>query len=693
MPIHIADAFKTSAFASQQTGLLFNLPLPDPNWAQKQPGVSLCMIVKNEERFLESCLESVKDYVDEINIVDTGSTDRTLEIARRYTDRIEQREWRGDFAWARNEALEMATKRWILVLDADEELTSDSGPLLHALGSTPAETTPVYLKILNRVDDQSGGGTMTHLLPRIYPNTTRVRYHGVIHENIRRTDSEEDVGGVLSPIKIIHKGYTEAIIAGRNKSERNIPLLAKAIEENGESSFSWFNYAMSAIGAEEADTGIEAFEKMFAIDEKIGIIRSYHSLAYLALATAYAYKKNDVDKALDIIDTCLKLDIYSSYTNAHFTRGDILSYAKRYEEARESLLEAIACRASTGSYYMVDDEIYQWKAQYNIAMSYLKENRPTDAAEWFAKALENKPDSVFIRRQYARALERAGKLFEAELTFRDLFEQRTEDVVVVDYADFLIRRGRNVRALEVIDEALPAAKPEFAVALRIGAAAIAISAGSTDAEPYLRSVLEMAPAHATALQMLEQLYRDRSDTVALAELLTSEMESEPQSAGDFGRRSHRYLERQQYDEAVDFARRGLLLAPQDGVLLYNAAAAEMQLGNKHEAVALLERITAETASVYPTALFLLAELVREEPARALAVLEELSAFSPENVDGLLFRASILEELGRLAEAEKLLRESMKPGAQRVGVALVGLLIQSGRLTEAGTIASEALGKT
>ena len=93
MPIHIADAFKTSDFASRQTGLLFNLPVPGPEVVQPPAGVSLCMIVKNEERFLEACLESVKDYVDEINIVDTGSTDRTLEIARRYTDRIVLREW------------------------------------------------------------------------------------------------------------------------------------------------------------------------------------------------------------------------------------------------------------------------------------------------------------------------------------------------------------------------------------------------------------------------------------------------------------------------------------------------------------------------------------------------------------------------------------------------------------------------
>src|SRR3984885_5940480 len=105
MPIKIADAYRNSAFAQRQTGELFNLPIAEPGHEQLPEGISLCMIVKNEERFLTECLESVKDVVDEINIVDTGSTDRTVEIARSYGANVEFRTWRNDFGWARNEAL------------------------------------------------------------------------------------------------------------------------------------------------------------------------------------------------------------------------------------------------------------------------------------------------------------------------------------------------------------------------------------------------------------------------------------------------------------------------------------------------------------------------------------------------------------------------------------------------------------
>jgi len=82
VPLEIVDDYQDNAFARAQTGLLFNLPVPPAE--QRPAGISLCMIVKNEERFLRACLASVSGVVDEINVVDTGSTDRTVEIAREF---------------------------------------------------------------------------------------------------------------------------------------------------------------------------------------------------------------------------------------------------------------------------------------------------------------------------------------------------------------------------------------------------------------------------------------------------------------------------------------------------------------------------------------------------------------------------------------------------------------------------------
>ena len=94
------------------------LPAPD-----RKPRLSVCMIVKNEERFLGQCLASVKDIADELIVIDTGSTDRTVEIAREHGAQVGHFEWCNDFAAARNASIAAATGDWILFLDADEELS------------------------------------------------------------------------------------------------------------------------------------------------------------------------------------------------------------------------------------------------------------------------------------------------------------------------------------------------------------------------------------------------------------------------------------------------------------------------------------------------------------------------------------------------------------------------------------------
>ncbi len=125
------------------------LPKPPKGWPQRQAGVSLCMIVRDEERYLADALESVRGVVDEICIVDTGSKDRTLEIARKVPARgSEEIAWEGDFSKARNVALAMATRRWILVLDADERLSPRSREIIGALGSQLAHLTGLWVRCL-----------------------------------------------------------------------------------------------------------------------------------------------------------------------------------------------------------------------------------------------------------------------------------------------------------------------------------------------------------------------------------------------------------------------------------------------------------------------------------------------------------------------------------------------------------------
>ena len=117
--------------------------------ASKKSTLSLCMIVKNEEKHLVKCLKSVRDVVDEMIIVDTGSTDKTIDIARVFGAKVFDFPWTGDFSAARNHSLAQATGDWILVLDADEVISARDFDELKAL-IRKRSSSPVAYSIVTR---------------------------------------------------------------------------------------------------------------------------------------------------------------------------------------------------------------------------------------------------------------------------------------------------------------------------------------------------------------------------------------------------------------------------------------------------------------------------------------------------------------------------------------------------------------
>ncbi|MEH7169862.1 glycosyltransferase family 2 protein, partial [Priestia megaterium] len=144
--------------------------------------ISLCMIVKNEEDSIGRCLETVYQLVDEINIIDTGSNDRTKEIARKYTDRIYDFEWVYDFSKARNYAFEKATKDYILWLDADDVLLKEDQKKLMALKmNLDSSVDSVTMKYILATDEY-GNVTSNLRRNRLVKRRNGFRWIGAVHE-------------------------------------------------------------------------------------------------------------------------------------------------------------------------------------------------------------------------------------------------------------------------------------------------------------------------------------------------------------------------------------------------------------------------------------------------------------------------------------------------------------------------------
>jgi tetratricopeptide (TPR) repeat protein len=221
---------------------------------QAQPAqglrLSLCMIVRDEEEMLPRCLAAVQDAVDEMVIVDTGSKDRTIEIAQSFGAKVIEREWTGSFGDARNVAFDAASGDWTFVLDADEILVGEDVALLRSLtGRTWREA--FYVAETNYTGDLEAGSSVTHNTLRVFRNRPQYRSSGRLHEQIADT-----LPGYLperleyTNVRIEHYGYLGAVRNARAKSRRNIELLELQRAEGQTSPFLHYN-----LGAEYAVAG------------------------------------------------------------------------------------------------------------------------------------------------------------------------------------------------------------------------------------------------------------------------------------------------------------------------------------------------------------------------------------------------------------------------------------------------------
>ncbi len=201
--------------------------------------ISLCMIVKNEEETLARCLDTVKDIVDEINIVDTGSTDRTVEIAKQYTDRVFYYEWTNNFSAARNESFKYATKEYILYLDADDVLLEADQAKFKELKETLDPSVDSVSMYYNAGMDEFGNVTLRYRRNRLLKRERNFQWFGDCHNyiNVRGKIINSDIS--VTHKKIRHSvGRTISVFEGKIArgdvfSSRDYFYYGNELRENG----------------------------------------------------------------------------------------------------------------------------------------------------------------------------------------------------------------------------------------------------------------------------------------------------------------------------------------------------------------------------------------------------------------------------------------------------------------------------
>ena len=233
-----------------------------------QPRISLSMIVRDEQFFLANCLESVKGAVDEIVVVDTGSTDHSVEIARAYGAKIGHFEWNDRFDDARNAALSLCSGDWIISLDADERLVAHHWAKVREISKTaPMDCQGIFFTCLSGTP----GPVDESPVLRMFRRQPWLRWEGRVHEEVGMTIQRNRGNLGQSQVCIVHDGYQAELVKSKNKWERNERLLLLENEERPGSGFTLYNlghlYLVLAVqGRSEPDPEILAKAAGYFLD-------------------------------------------------------------------------------------------------------------------------------------------------------------------------------------------------------------------------------------------------------------------------------------------------------------------------------------------------------------------------------------------------------------------------------------------
>lgn len=309
--------------------------------------ISLCMIVKNEEHFIRNCLNSVLPIVDEIVIADTGSTDNTVSIAKEFNANIFQFEWIDDFAAARNATIEKATKDWILILDADEEialsdliqfkkLTEDSSICTeflqrHYTNDVRLSDFKPCANEFPELEKQYAGFFESNCV-RLFPNNHGLKYNFRIHELVEPSIYEKKRHSIVrTNIRIHHYGHTPEVIARKTKTKVYQPLGEKKVDDLPTDWKAFYELGIEYnVNGRKAES-VEYFKR--SIELNPNYIHTWTNLGY-ALMELESYQE-----AIEALRGALKIDPLNQ--DAYCNIGVIGLRSGNLILAEESTIQAI----------------------------------------------------------------------------------------------------------------------------------------------------------------------------------------------------------------------------------------------------------------------------------------------------------------------------------------------------------------
>lgn len=340
--------------------------------------ISVCIITKNESSNLNICLSRLEPYNFELVVVDTGSTDDTKTIASKYTSNIYDFDWCDDFSAARNFAITKANNEYILFLDTDEFLDNlDYELLLNLIKKYPDRVGKIHIK--NLFDSNGEEKSSNEFISRFFPKKL-YNYSGRIHEQLTLKDNPTGVIEYYdTPIFVTHTGYQGNSEYKKAKAHRNLTLLLKELEENGDDPYILYQIGRSYFYAQNYTDAIPYFER--AMELNLDLNLDYVHTLVITFGYCLIYTEQ--------FQRAMMLEgVYEDFKNDAdflFVMGLIYMYNAQFNKAIENFLTATTIPNCSV------EGVNSFSAFYNVGVILECLNDKTNAITYYKKCGDYPP--------------------------------------------------------------------------------------------------------------------------------------------------------------------------------------------------------------------------------------------------------------------------------------------------------------
>lgn len=341
--------------------------------------ISVCIIAKNEEKHIEECLKRLAPYEMEIILVDTGSTDHTIELAKKYTEQVFSFQWCDDFSAAKNFALEKASHNLVLSLDCDEYLECiDTKQLLSIMTAHPKSAGQILLRNRYKQD-----GRTSYEKVQVTRLADKRFYHftGAIHEQLEPlTDMEKEFCPV--PIQVLHVGYDIPKEEMQKKASRNITLLEKEIASHNSDPYMYYQLGQSYRQTGQYEKALSCFDMGLSMDVD-------PALEYVqAMVEAYGYTLLDLKRNQEALNLLGVYDDFCTRADFPFLIGLIYMNNGMLAQAIEEFQKAAAMKDFS------IDGVNSYKAHYNTGVIYECLGKIKEARNYYKKCGDYEPAKI-----------------------------------------------------------------------------------------------------------------------------------------------------------------------------------------------------------------------------------------------------------------------------------------------------------